>query len=169
MAKKCEEKRMNIKKKLLLIPVGMLLLVATVPSHARGGVYGNVGYNDYPWSVLIGYSDYGHGYNRGHRHGPSCGHGGYYYKKHHYKHKKHHYKRHHDYDYGYRDRHHYKHKRHHYKRDRHHYNKHRDRRHHAYRERHYDRGHDNYRSRDREHRRDRRHRDGHRDNNRGRR
>ena len=117
---------MNIKKMLLLIPVGILLFSATAPSHARD-VYGNVGYNDFPWSILIGYNDYGHGYNRGHRHGPSCGHGGHYYKKHHYKYKKRHYKRHHDY--GYRDRHHYKHKRHHYKHKRHHYKKHHDRRH----------------------------------------
>lgn len=128
---------MNIKQKLILIPVGLLLLAAAAPSHARGGVYGNVGYNDYPWSVLIGYSDNGHGYNRGHRHGPSCGHG-----KRYYKHKKHHYNHH---DYG-----------RHYKRDRHHYDKHRDRRHHAKRDRHYDRGHDNHRGRDSNRDRDRR-------------
>ena len=149
---------MNIKHKLLLLPVGMLLLAVANPSHARGGVYGNVGYNDYPWSILIGYSDYGHGYNRGHRHSLRCGHGKRYYKhtRHHYKHRNY---RHH---YGHRDRHHYQDRRY-YKRDRHHYDKYRDRRHHVKQDRHYDRGHDNHRGRDSDRSRDRRDRDRNRD------
>ena len=91
------EIRMNMKKRLILIPVGMLFLVATAPSHASGGVYGNIGYNDFPWSILVGYNDYGNSYDRGHRHGPRCGH-----------HYKRHNKRHHNYGYhnGHRNRHH---------------------------------------------------------------
>lgn len=131
---------MNIKQKLILIPVGMLLLAAAAPSHARGSVYGNVGYNSYPWSVLIGYSDYGHSYNRGHRHSRSCGHG-----KRYYKHKGHHYK-HHSYRHHYKERRYYKRDRHHY--NKHHYYKHRDHRQHVKHDRYYDRGHDNYRGRD---------------------
>ena len=137
---------MNIKKQLILIPIGALLLAATMPSQARDSVYGNVGYHDYPWSVLIGYNSYGHNYSRGHRHGPRCGHGRHYYDRHHYKYKKHYYDRH---RYRHYDRHGY----------RHHYDKHRDYRRHAYRYRHDDRR--RYNShRDRDHRRDRNHRDG---------
>jgi len=112
---------MNIKKQLILILVGMLLLAITVPSHASGSVYGNVGYNDYPWNILIAYNDYGHDYDRGHRHGYGRGHG-HYYNRHHYKHKK----RHHDYG---------------------HHNGQRYRSYHANRDRHYDRGHGYDRSR----------------------
>jgi len=140
-AKKLEVMRMNIKKQLMMISAGMLLLVATAPSHA-GGVYGNVGYHEYPWSIVIGYSDYGRSYNRGHRHGYRHGH--------HYKYKKRYYKRHykHHRDYG-----------HHYGHRKHRYDRYRDRyyaRHYRHKDRHEIRRDRHYRD---DRYRDRRHRD----------
>ncbi len=101
---------MSIKKKYIVLPAAILLLTASLPSQSREAAHGNVGYYNKPWNVVIGYNSYGNHYNRGHRHGRSCGH---YYKRHNYKHKKHYYDRHrnrhqynrHHYRHGYRDRH----------------------------------------------------------------
>ena len=51
--------------KLTKITGAILLIVFSANSFA-GGVYGNVGYRDYPLSVVIGYKDYGHGYKDHH-------------------------------------------------------------------------------------------------------
>ena len=132
----------NLKKQLLLIPVGILLLAVAIPSNASGTVYGNVGYHDYPWSILIGYNDY----YRGHRNyygGDYCPRPYYRHKYHHKKHyhRKHHHRKHYYHknnDYGHRKKHYYR-DRHHYRHDRHHYKKHHKRRHHVFHDRHRDR------------------------------
>jgi len=82
------------------LSAGILLLAITVPSQARD-VYGNVGYHEYPWSILVGYNDHGGSYDRGHRHGHRHKHKHHRHYRHHHHHKKH-YTRHHAYKY--RDR-----------------------------------------------------------------
>ena len=79
-------------KKLILI--GFVCLIITVfatPSHASGGVFGNIGIYDYPWNISIGYNDYGHRYRKPHY----VEHHHYYHKPKHYRHKKHYHHRHH--------------------------------------------------------------------------
>ncbi len=80
-----------MRKQLVLKFVGIAFLGISTQSHANGSVYGNVGYFEYPWSILIGYSDYEHGYGRP-RHT----------ERHHYYHKpkRHHYNKPHRYNRG---------------------------------------------------------------------
>lgn len=79
---------MKIKKQILLLPIGLLLMLATAPSHASGSAYGKVGYYGFPFNIVVGYSGYNYGhrnYHRSYNHGHS-------YNKYKYKPKKHYYK-----------------------------------------------------------------------------
>ena len=106
-----------MKKLLGSIIIGISAIGVTSNAQASGGVFGSVGFHDYPWSIVVGFKDYGHGYDRPryveHHH--------YYHKprKHHYG--KHHYK-HHNGHHGYK--HYRKHKRHYGHHDYKHYRKH---------------------------------------------
>ena len=77
--------------------IAMTALMLSAQSHAEGRVFGNVGIEDAPWSILIGYNDYGRDYYQpGH-----VEHHHYYYKpRHHYRHGRghaygHRYRKHH--------------------------------------------------------------------------
>ena len=99
-------KRMKLRKYLFLAFTSTGLLGFSAQSQANGSVFGNLGYFEPPWSILIGYSDHGYGYSRPH-----------YVEHHHYyhKHKRHHYYKPHHYYRGhkYHRRHNYGHYRHH--------------------------------------------------------
>lgn len=96
---------MNKLKVIGPIVVGLSALVLSAQSHAEGRVFGNVGVVDAPWSILIGYNDYGRDYYEPRR-----------VEHHHYYHKPRHHRRH----YRGHGRHHYKHYRRHHRR---HHNK----------------------------------------------
>jgi len=103
--------KMNIRKTLILIPIVMLLLLTTAPSHAKGG-HGYGGYYYLPVLAAIGYYKYKHHYGHGYGHKyPKR-----YYKKYNYYNKhsynKRYYKKHNHYDrrhyrkyYGHNDQH----------------------------------------------------------------
>ena len=94
---------MNLIKQLILFVAGVLMFAASV-TQAEASVYGNVGYKEYPWRILIGYNDDYRGYIN-HYHG-------HHHHKYYHKHKKHHYKKHyhhkhHGYSHYYRHNHRY--------------------------------------------------------------
>ncbi len=82
---------MKLKKQLLLFVAGMLIFAVSA-THAQASVYGNVGYKDYPWRILIGYNNHYHG-NHHHK---------YYHKHKKYHHKKHYHHKNHGYSHHYR-------------------------------------------------------------------
>ncbi len=93
---------MNKQKLIGSTVIGIATLMLSAHSHAEGRVFGNLGIEDAPWSILIGYNDYGrHYYEPRHV------------EHHHYYHKpRHYYKRGHGHGHGHRrghGRHHYKH------------------------------------------------------------
>lgn len=68
--------------------IAMTALMLSAQSHAEGRVFGNVGIEDAPWSILIGYNDYGRDYYQlGH-----VEHHHYYYKPRHHRGYGHHYR-----------------------------------------------------------------------------
>ncbi len=85
------------------IVVGLATLILSAQSHADSRVFGNLGIEDAPWSILIGYNDYGRHYYEPRR----VEHHHYYHKpRHKYrKHKRHHKRHHRGHAYG-----HYKHR-----------------------------------------------------------
>ncbi len=109
---------MKVYKRILFSVIGLSILALATPSHASGGVYGNIGIYDYPWNISIGYNDYGHRYKRPHYvehhhyyHKPKYHRGrGHHkhHKRHHYKGYHSHYRPHHSYhhDYGHKYCHH---------------------------------------------------------------
>lgn len=93
---------MNKRKLIGSMVIGLAALMLTSQSHAEGRVFGNVGIEDAPWSILIGYNDYGRHYYEPRR----VEHHHYYHKpRRHHGHERHHYKRRH----GHHRRHHYRH------------------------------------------------------------
>lgn len=102
---------MNKLKLIGPLVAGVATLMLSAQSHAEGRVFGNIGIEDAPWSILIGYNDYGRDYYEPRR----VEHHHYYHKpRHHRGHGRHHYR--HDRGHGHHNRHHRRHHRDHYSR-----------------------------------------------------
>ena len=94
---------MNKRKLIGPMMIGLATFTLSAQSQAEGRVFGNVGIVDAPWSILIGYNDYGRHYYEPRR----VEHHHYYHKRRHYGHKRHHYK--HRHGHRHQRRHHYRH------------------------------------------------------------
>lgn len=93
---------MNKRKLIGPMMIGLATFMLSAQSQAEGRVFGNVGIEDAPWSILIGYNDYGRHYYEPRR----VEHHHYYHKpRRHHGHERHHSK----HGHGHHRRHHYRH------------------------------------------------------------
>jgi len=111
---------MNKRKLVGPLLAAIAVLMLSSPSHAKGRVYGNIGYQDYPWNILIGYGGHGGDYYQPH----------YVARYHHYHQPRHH--RYHDEYRGHRRNHYNQYRSRHYGYERHRYNRHHYNHHYRY-------------------------------------